>query len=202
MVELEWTPNPERDVTGYQVYRVTGGSVNLDNDVKVCSTSVTDANPTACADTNAPSSGNPRYYVLALAPARAPATGTERSALPAYASTLQADARNTAADGADLDHRDRAHRRRREADVDGGDRPDLTPIRYYRIYREDGSSINGRFDTSDTGGIVTVDRQLARRIAAQVLGKRGRRPPRGVLADAQRRDPAVKPDRRGRPASP
>ena len=70
--------------------------MNLNNDVKVCSTSVTDANPTACADAkNTPSSGNPRYYVLALAPARAPATGTERSALPAYASTLQADAPNT-----------------------------------------------------------------------------------------------------------
>ncbi len=40
VVELEWNPSPERDVTGYQVWRVTGGSVNLANDVKVCTTQV------------------------------------------------------------------------------------------------------------------------------------------------------------------
>jgi prepilin-type N-terminal cleavage/methylation domain-containing protein len=152
-VELEWNPSPERDVTGYQVWRVTGGSVNLANDVKVCETKVTDATATSCIDANAPT-GNQRYYVLAVAPARG-TSGNETSALPAYTSTLQSDVPNNrpiapttvtatalAGGGVQLSW---------TASAD----PDLTPIRYYRIYRDDATSFTGRYDITDTGAIVT-----------------------------------------------
>jgi hypothetical protein len=33
--------------------------------------------------------------------------------------------------------------------------PDLTPIHYYRIYRDDATSFTGRYDITDTGAIVT-----------------------------------------------
>jgi Tfp pilus assembly protein PilV len=153
VVELEWNPSPERDVTGYQVWRVTGGSVNLANDVKVCQTQASDASATPCVDTSAPT-GNQRYYVLAVAPARPPATGTETSALPAYASTLQSDTSNNAP---------LAPTAITATALPGGGvslswtpalDPDLTPIRYYRVYRDDGTTLTGRWDTTSSGTVL------------------------------------------------
>ena len=95
-VEFEWNPNPERDITGYRVYQVVGAAPSPAFDTKVCETSTGDPNPTACRSTTAPMSGLYRYYVVALAPARPPATGTELSATPALAQSLLVDSTNVA----------------------------------------------------------------------------------------------------------
>lgn len=148
LVELEWDPNPERDVTGYEVYRVQGGTANLANDFKVCSTLVADANATTCVDPDAPA-GDQRYYVVALAPARPPATGTESSGLPA--TLLHSDTTNvaplapptvtaTALTGGGV-----------ELSWTAATDPDGTPIRYYRIYRDGTASYTARYDHTDAG---------------------------------------------------
>ena len=82
LVELEWAPNPERDVSGYEVYRVKGGAPSTANDTLVCSRVVSDADATSCLDPAAPT-GNQQYYVVALGPPRPPATGVDRSDMSA-----------------------------------------------------------------------------------------------------------------------
>lgn len=57
-VEFEWSPNAERDIAGYRVYRAPA----LQNPVKVCSLTAN----TACRDTNPPSSGTINYYAVAV----------------------------------------------------------------------------------------------------------------------------------------
>ena len=148
LVELEWDPNPERDVTGYEVYRVKGGAPSVANDIKVCSTLLADANPTSCVDPDAPA-GNQRYYVVALAPARPPATGSESSGLPG--TLLNSDTSNvaplappavtaTALAGGGI-----------ELSWTAATDPDSTPILYYRIYRDGNASYTARYDHTDAG---------------------------------------------------
>lgn len=55
-VDLEWQPNPERDIATYRGYRSSGGSWTL-----VCETVAT-----ACQDTGAPATGTPSYTVVAV----------------------------------------------------------------------------------------------------------------------------------------
>ena len=81
-VEFEWNPNTERDVSGYRVYRVAGAAPSA-ADTLVCSTQTTDRLPTSCRDTDAPAAAATLYYyVVAVAPARPPATGEEESPRP------------------------------------------------------------------------------------------------------------------------
>lgn len=75
-VDLEWKPNPERDIVGYQVWRMAGGSDN--SNVLVCDTSSAQSfpfaqgscvctGPTACIDTSPRSGGGQvTYEVTAL----------------------------------------------------------------------------------------------------------------------------------------
>jgi hypothetical protein len=152
-VDLEWAPNPEPDVSGYKVYRVVGGSGvgNMSNDVVVCSTAVTDANATSCSDSNAPT-GNQKYYVVALAPSRTVANATEDSGVGPLINSDTANQRPLApavvtatalpGGGVTLTW---------TASID----PDLTPIRYYRIYRGSSASPSTRFDITDTGTQTT-----------------------------------------------
>jgi fibronectin type 3 domain-containing protein len=145
LVELEWNPSPERDVTGYLVYRMTGATPNPGADDLICSNGVGDANPTACQDRNAPG-GSPKYYVVAQAPARS-GTGLELGATSAVVDTGAADqapsppasltATRLAGDGVTLSWP-------AAADADG-------TIRYYRIYRDDNSSYTLRKDRTGSG---------------------------------------------------
>jgi hypothetical protein len=145
LVELEWNPSPERDVTGYEVYRMNSATANPSTDDPICSRNVDDAKATSCQDTSAPG-GGPRYYVVALAPART-GTGLERGATSTVLDTALADAAPTAptaltatrlaGDGVKLSWP-------AAADSDGS-------IRYYRIYRDDNSSYTKRLDRTGSG---------------------------------------------------
>jgi prepilin-type N-terminal cleavage/methylation domain-containing protein len=148
VTEFEWDPNPERDVTGYRLYRIDdalGLAAPSAADTPVCETAVEDANFTTCMDTSTPASGVLRYYVVALAPARVGA-GVEESARPAVAYTVTPNVRPSAppnvwtvTDGAGnvTIHWDAA------SDPDGS-------IRYYRVYRDD-DLIAGRLDRTSNG---------------------------------------------------
>ena len=148
LVELEWAPSPERDVTGYEVYRVKGGTPSMANDTPVCSTLVADPEPTSCKDTSAPS-GNQQYYVVALAPARPPQTTVDRSDMSAViqsdgntAPTAPASITATPLPGGGVHLSWTA-----ASDADG-------TIRYYRIYRDDDTSFTSRIDRTDNGAIL------------------------------------------------
>ncbi len=60
--DLEWSPNPERDITGYEVYRRKIGAEPVDP--KVCNLTTT----TACFDSNPPpvTTSPVSYYVVAV----------------------------------------------------------------------------------------------------------------------------------------
>jgi hypothetical protein len=122
------------------------------NDTPVCATALSDPDPTSCLDPGAPI-GNQQYYVVALAPAPPPATGTDRSALPA--TLLQSDAPNqppnapasvtaTALTGGGV-----------QLSWPAATDPDGTPIRYYRIYRDGNGSYTKRFDQTDAGNTLS-----------------------------------------------
>jgi prepilin-type N-terminal cleavage/methylation domain-containing protein len=152
VAEFEWNPNPERDVVGYRLYRMSPLAVlPSTSDTLVCTTSVDDAAPTSCRDSSPPS-GNYRYYVVALAPART-GGGLEESARPVLAGTLLLGSSNAAptepgsvsitstTDGNKLTWT-------AGSDSDG-------TIRYYRVYRDDGS-IAGRLDRTASGAVLTL----------------------------------------------
>lgn len=66
VVELRWNKNPERDIVGYMVFKVSGTVPSLAGTLgatKVCRTA---ASVTSCFDPNPPDSGAMNYYVVAL----------------------------------------------------------------------------------------------------------------------------------------
>ncbi|MBA2504311.1 MAG: prepilin-type N-terminal cleavage/methylation domain-containing protein [Thermoleophilaceae bacterium] len=65
-VDLEWDPNPEKDIVGYRVYRSLTSTVT-DSGTPVCETQVTEsaAAATSCVDTSAPALGLLSYYSVA-----------------------------------------------------------------------------------------------------------------------------------------
>jgi hypothetical protein len=146
--EFEWFPNPERDVSGYRVYRMVG-SAPATSDELACETSVDDETPTSCMWPSAPG-GDQRYYVVAIAPARI-GTGVEESARPAAAGTLLVTANQRP---------DAPTNVREDLSVDDGgaitikwntsNDPDGT-IRYYRIYRDDSSEPVDRVARTGSG---------------------------------------------------
>lgn len=65
IVDMEWLPNPERDIEGYRVYRVVGLPGDGD-DVLVCpAAGTTPIKPTTCQD-DAPPPGTLQYYAVAV----------------------------------------------------------------------------------------------------------------------------------------
>ncbi|MGI9082045.1 MAG: hypothetical protein ACR2FZ_07190 [Thermoleophilaceae bacterium] len=60
-VDIEWLANKERDIAGYQVFRVLGLTPNLSLDEEICSVS---EKVTTCTDSPAPA-GAALYYVVA-----------------------------------------------------------------------------------------------------------------------------------------
>ena len=148
LVELEWAPSPERDVSGYEVYRVKGGAPSTANDALVCTRQVADAGATTCLDPLAPL-GNQQYYVVALGPPRPPATGVDRSAPSALIQTdgdvrptAPASITATALPGGGVKLTWTA-----ATDSDG-------TIRYYRIYRDDNLTTSARYDRTDNGATL------------------------------------------------
>jgi len=142
IVELEWSPNPERDVVGYRVFRQ--GQTE-----PVCTTNVEEADHTRCVDDTAPATGSLTYDVYALAPARV-GTGLEQSDAPASLvvgtpsrpdpPTVTGAVRDPAA-GTTITWT-------APADAD---------IRYYRLYR-DGEGLADRVDrTADGTGTSVID---------------------------------------------
>lgn len=64
IVDFVWDPNPERDIAGYRVYNTGPDSgIRNGNDVLVCSTD--NASKTSCSDPS-PAAGSTIYYVAAL----------------------------------------------------------------------------------------------------------------------------------------
>ena len=156
-VELEWEPNPERDVVGYRVYRVLLGNIPSALDTKVCETSVEDPLPTSCRETPAPPVQplvSYHYYVVAVAPARI-GTGLEESIRPTglgSGNTLAVGDGNdapTAPAGITAVRSDEGVTLTWTAASD----PDGS-IRYYRIYR-DGVAFGDRLDRTPSGGVLT-----------------------------------------------
>lgn len=143
-VEFEWSPNPERDIVEYRVYRTDGATRTL-----ACSKSIDAGLPTSCmeASTPAPPAGGQwRYYVVSVAPSRTTPGQTEESTPPPSGQALVANTRPTApasvsvstgSDGVTLSWP-------AASDPDG-------TIRYYRIYRDDNSSIDVRYDRTASG---------------------------------------------------
>lgn len=153
VTEFEWDPNPERDVTGYRLYRMSNPLLAPSaSDTAVCETSVEDANPTSCMDTAAPAAGLVRYYVVALAPARVGA-GVEESARPVLAATYAVGANTRpnapATVSAVRDATGTTLTWTAATDPDGS-------IRYYRVYRDDNSVVTGRIDRTSNGADLTL----------------------------------------------
>jgi prepilin-type N-terminal cleavage/methylation domain-containing protein len=146
LVELEWNPSPERDVTTYKVFRQKSAAPNPANDDLICTRSVDGSNATSCQDTNAPG-GGPKYYVVAYAPSHTGGTGLEPGATSTPVDTGMANlaplapgaltATRLPGDGVQLSWP-------AAADPDGS-------IRYYRIYRDDNSSYTKRIDRTGSG---------------------------------------------------
>ena len=145
--EFEWTPNADRDVVGYRLYRVTGVAPSA-LDTVVCQTSVDDRLPTYCRDEVVPPLGTLHYYVVALAPVRS-GTGLEESPRPTtLAQTLAVGTLNTppstpAELTATTDEDGVTLTWTASTDPDG--------IRYYRIYR-DGVGYADRYDRTGSAG--------------------------------------------------
>lgn len=156
-VELEWEPNPERDVVGYRVYRTDVGSVPSPLDTRVCETSVEDPLPTSCRETPAPPDSplvTYHYYVVAVAPARI-GTGLEESIRPTDLAPAQVLAVGDSNDAPTAPSAITAVRSDEgvtltwtaASDPDGS-------IRYYRIYR-DGVAYGDRLDRTPSGSVLT-----------------------------------------------
>ena len=167
LVDFQWAPNKEGDITGYRVYRSPG---LLQPDVLVCST--TNVRTTSCQDTSPPALPSINYYVLAL---DTKPDGTTREG--DHAATLNVTNTNLAPNpptsllaSTNSGNTVLAWTAPSPSDADGD------AISFYRIYR-DGQAIANRYDTAPgnktsytdtaTGGgthnywVTAVDPQLA-----------------------------------------
>ena len=140
-VDLEWTPNKEGDIRGYNVYRKTASG----SDVKVCSLAIN----TSCRDATPPprGSGTLQYYATAVETDAAGAregdastvTGVNDQNTPPNAPTTL---RATSSGGNTV----LTWQAPNPGDCDSGD-----AIDHYVIYR-DGQSYADRYDRTATGG--------------------------------------------------
>ena len=190
-VEFEWNPNTERDVSGYRVYRVAGAAPSA-ADTLVCTTQTTDRLPTSCRDTDAlAADATLYYYVVAVAPARPPATDVEESPRPTLLSqTYQVSNSNLPPNPpTDLRRRRRVTARSRSP---GAIRSLRLPARpatpsattgsiatassYGDRYDRTGSGIEHVFVDTDPGpgthsySVTTVDSQLAESAPVTIAG--------------------------------
>jgi len=138
VVEFEWSPNKERDVEGYRVYRTTGGSA------LVCSLTTR----STCQDTSPPGSGTINYYVVAVD--RDPSTNALREG--DHSATVTVTTLNNAPNpptsltgSASGGITTISWNAPLIADIDLGD-----SIAFYRIYR-DGATYADRYDRTGTG---------------------------------------------------
>jgi prepilin-type N-terminal cleavage/methylation domain-containing protein len=141
-VEFEWTPNSERDIEGYKVFRV-----NSNGDQVVCILT----QKTFCQDTNPPQGTNVTYYARAF---DKDAAGTLRQG-DASATHLVTTTNNPPSPPASLTASFQASGNAvlswpaSPGDPDSGD-----SIDHYNIYR-DGSTYADRYDRTATGSILT-----------------------------------------------
>jgi prepilin-type N-terminal cleavage/methylation domain-containing protein len=141
IVDLQWSPNRERDIEGYRVYRVNPGL----NDVLVCSLT----QQTSCQDLNPPNSTTVDYYVVAVDKTNTGAlregdhspidTVTKTNTAPTTPTGLTL----TASNGNVVLNWNAS------SDPDAGDSVD-----FYRIYR-DGQTVDDRYDRTQTGSQLT-----------------------------------------------
>src|SRR5205807_518339 len=61
VVEVQWSPNPEGDIIGYQVHRV-----DASGDTVVCGATAGSLVSTSCQDASPPNQASLQYYVVAL----------------------------------------------------------------------------------------------------------------------------------------
>jgi len=143
-VDVEWTPNKEGDIRGYNVYRKTGSG----SDVKVC----TLATDTSCHDATAPApgSGTLQYYVTAVETAAAGArdgdASTARTVNDQNTPPNPPTALHVTTSGANAVLTWRA--------PDPGDRDSGDSVDHYVIYRG-GQSYADRYDRTATGADQT-----------------------------------------------
>jgi hypothetical protein len=146
IVDVEWQPNPERDIIGYRAYRINGGSTQL-----VCS--LTQA--TQCQDTSPPSVSTLYYYVVAVDRDTA---GNPREGSSSSAAQIAVTQTNhppnpptkllaSTSSGTTILHWTAPLVQ--DPDVLLGDH-----IAFYRIYR-DGSAYSNRYDRTGAGTDVT-----------------------------------------------
>jgi hypothetical protein len=144
VVEFEWTPNAERDLHGYRVYRSPSEGGN-----EVCALTV----KTSCQDTNPPSASTLHYYLVAVDKTDAGAyrEGDESATItvtssndppypPSSLSLSTTDGNTTLTWSASPGDPNQ---------LLGGDKVD-----YYRIYR-DGTAVANRYDSTGDGTVLT-----------------------------------------------
>ena len=155
-LEFEWSASPDRDITGYRVYRMLG-SAPTTADTLTCSTLVSDALPTSCTTADS-GSGDRRYYVVAVAPTCCGGSGQEESVRPSAAQTVLVTS-NVAPNPPQLLTGVRANGvvtltwQPPQAPAAGEDGDTL---RLYRIYR-DGQGIGSRYGRAAADAVSYVD---------------------------------------------
>ncbi len=151
VVDLEWQANPERDISGYRVYRVDT-SATPNTYTMVCpGTGTTPLNATVCQDRTPPATGQLTYVVAAVdrdtggsfrnGPYSTPAQTATTNTAPNPPTNLLATT-----SGATTILRWTAPT---VADPDPGD-----SIAFYRIYR-DGVTYDDRYDKTGDGSTLT-----------------------------------------------
>jgi hypothetical protein len=158
IVDLDWSRNPERDVIGYRVWRVG----LLGARTQICTDSGLDYTVKAnCVDRN-PNGlvlpvGIPNYVVVAVdrtdlkATSSAVRSGDETGAfLPAQSTRPDPPVANTPTivDGLPV-----VTWTAPSVDAASGQRP----IRFYRIYRDGGTSLNDRYDVTVNASTTWTD---------------------------------------------
>lgn len=145
VVELEWSPNPERDVVGYRVYRslTPGGAAE-----RVCPASGDYVTRTACQDVDSPPGGTLHYHVVALdrdpsGALRAGDRSAERAVLDVNRPPNPPTDLEASSDAGDTILRWEAAA---VPDPDPGDE-----VQFFRVYR-DGRLYADRYDRTATGG--------------------------------------------------
>ncbi len=153
VVDIRWTRSPERDVIGYRVYRVLsdGTTERICDDAGLTYTTVT-----SCVDTTPPGGQSIDYQVVAVDRAvlsAASSTPREGALMQAPLSVGPAGAEPAAPTGLAVT-------------TDTAGLPVMTwtpvpdgalPIRFYRIYRDAGTGLGGRYDVTITTDATYTD---------------------------------------------
>jgi Tfp pilus assembly protein PilV len=141
VVEIDWQPNPEHDITGYHVYRIVPGQSAL----QVCSTA-----SVSCQDAGAPSASTLNYYVVALDrdPSGSPREGAQSAQVTVTSSNLAPNPPTSLVASTNGGTTILRWAAPNPADADGDS------IAFYRIYR-DGAAYANRYDRTAGGSDLT-----------------------------------------------